>query len=195
MKPTEARLIVMTLLSGYQSQTARLPVEDMQLMIETYRIGLEDLSVEDARAAVARAMRTSKWLPTIAEIRALVVGARTGDRTGAEAWTDVIKAVSRRGIYRTPGVDFTFADPITASLVTAQGWREICNGDGDNVRADRARVIDAYDRIRVANKTNAAANTGAKILPMHSRIEGTISIADGIKGGLDTGKFSDDDIK
>lgn len=196
MIKADARRIVMTLFSGYASQLGRKSTEDMSLSLEAYVIGLEDLTVEDARAAVARALRTSKWLPTIAELRANVVNAASGgEKQGAEAWLEVLRAVSRYGVYRAPGADFVFPDAVTQHLITAQWWREICNGDGDNVRADRARFIDAYDRIRLANRVNSAASAGARILPMPARADGAISIGDAIKRQLDTGKPCDDDSK
>jgi hypothetical protein len=90
-------------------------------------------------------------MPTIAEIREACMDLEHGEpKAGGEAWGEVLAAVSRWGIYRQPGLDFQFADPVVARAVQAFGWRNICNSE--NQQADRARFIELYDRLATVER-------------------------------------------
>ena len=119
--------------------------------VGVYERMLVDLDYEAANAAIARLLATSKFLPTIAEIREAALTAHTGEiRAGGEAWGEVIKAVGKHGRNRTPGVDFQLADPVTAECVASLGWRELC--DSENQPADRARFIELYDQLAARHR-------------------------------------------
>jgi len=67
----------------------------------------------------------------------------------------VLKAISRAGRNRTPGVDFDFRDPLVLEAVRALGWVQLC--DSENQVADRARFVELYDAL--AAKSRRAAIT------------------------------------
>lgn len=114
-----------------------------------YERMLADLDFPAANAAIERLLATSKWLPTIAEIREAALTLYRGEtRPGGDAWGEVLRAISRYGYARTPGIDFAFSDPVVAECVRALTWRELC--DSENQEADRARFIELYDRIAAA---------------------------------------------
>lgn len=105
-----------------------------------YERMLCDLDRELAHRAVARLITSSKWLPTVAEIRGAATELTAGPRRlGGEAWGDVGQAVRLVGRYREP----EFEDPIVAECVRLLGWQTLC--DGTNESADRARFIELYD--------------------------------------------------
>lgn len=107
---------------------------------------LLDLDYETASAAIARLVATSKFPPSIAEIREATLTLNVGEqRPGGEAWGEVLKAIGRYGYMRMPGADFQFDDPVVAECVAALKWRELC--DSENQEADRARFIDLYDKL------------------------------------------------
>lgn len=107
---------------------------------------LADLDYTAASAAVERLLATSRFLPSIAEIREASLTLHVGEqRPGGEAWGEVLKAIGRYGYTRTPGVDFHFDDPVVAECVSALRWRELC--DSENQEADRARFIELYDKL------------------------------------------------
>jgi len=136
MKPSEVSELVAILVSAFP----RPPITPQTSQV--YESILADLNGEVARKAVARLIATTKWLPTIAEIRAACVETEKGARrAGGEAWGDVGDAVRRFGRYGSP----EFSDPITADCVRQMGWLSLC--DSTNDTADRARFIELYDEL------------------------------------------------
>ena len=132
--------LVAVLIAGYPS--ARITAETSAV----YERMLRDLDYAAVNAAVEWLLATSKWLPTVAEIREAAHSLRDGEvKPGGEAWGLVITAVRLHGRYRTPGVDFEFGDPVVAQCVAAMARFEIC--ESENSTADRARFIELYDRL------------------------------------------------
>lgn len=112
---------------------------------------LGDLEYQAASAAVERLIATSKFLPSIAEIRETTLTLYTGEqRPGGDAWGSVLTVIGRYGYMRTPGVDFQFEDPVIGECVRALNWRELC--DSENQEADRARFIELYDKLASHNR-------------------------------------------
>ena len=104
-----------------------------------------DLDYAAANAAIERLLATSRFMPSVAEIREATLALTAGEqRPGGDGWGDVLDAVSRFGIYRVPGADFQFEDSVVAHCVRQLGWEEICNSE--NQVADRARFIELYER-------------------------------------------------
>jgi hypothetical protein len=182
MNKQEARRLVLVLFSGYASQMSFIKPDDAKMMIETYVGGFEDLAADDLKAAIARAHKLSVKLPSIAEIRSLVIessgvaGAKR--RTGVEAWGEVIGAIGKYGRDRVPGVSFSFSDPIVDHIVYSLGWRELC--DSENQTADRARFIEAYEKSSLMQRREAAAGHGARTLQIPARTSGTHKLVDAL---------------
>jgi hypothetical protein len=132
----QAAELVMMILAAYPQNRVTSDVTS-----KVYENMLADLDAQLARKAVTRLISVSKFMPTVAEIRAAAAELQHGPlRSGGEAWGDVLSEIRRIGIYAAP----RFADPIVADLVRRWGWRALCDGHGD---ADRARFIDTYDAI------------------------------------------------
>lgn len=125
-----------------------------------YENAIRDLEYAHASAAIARLLATAKFMPAIAEIREAAVEVACGgdQRSGAEAWGDVVRAVGTFGINRIP----TFADPLVWSAVEAIGWRTICNSD-ETDPAPRAKFADAYNRLARSARRTAAMSRGAMV--------------------------------
>lgn len=161
MKHSEVAEIVAMLLQAYpQAQFG--PASSAM-----YERMLVDLDPATALEAVQRLMRTSKWLPTIAEIRTTAADVRHGPkRLGAEAWGDVTEAVRRVGAYRPPPA---FTDSLVTDCVGMLGWRNLCLGAND--AADRARFIELYDGLVDRRRADVVAGkalpapSGAGVLP------------------------------
>ncbi len=108
-----------------------------------YEAALADLDYELAASAAKRIVATSKFRPSIAEVREAAAVSAVGERrTGADAWGDVVKAIRYVGSYGAP----KFEDPLTARAVEALGWRNLCLGDSSEA-SDRARFCEVYDAI------------------------------------------------
>jgi hypothetical protein len=170
MTREEVREVFQLVLAGWPTQRQRLLDADLRAMTAMYTLGLIDLEYKLVQQALGRLVRTSEWMPTVAAIRdAVGVVAHGRKPTGAEAWGEVVAAMKRYGSHRTPGNEFTFNDPIVARVVRMFGWRDLCASD--NAHADRARFIDAYDRISMQERVEAQASPGgvSHVLPLRDR--------------------------
>jgi hypothetical protein len=179
MTGEEAKGVVKLLLASYPTQRQRLSADDIAEMTRAYAMAFRQIAAEQVRQAVTELVLTEKWLPSIATVVARVAEVRDGrKRDGGEAWGDVLAAVRKYGSWRTPGVDFKFADPIAARAVKSLGWSELCASE--NAVSDRARFIELYAQL-AANDASDRAVAGA--LPGKSSKElpsGTRSLADAI---------------
>jgi hypothetical protein len=110
---------------------------------DAYAGSLADLPLDKATQAIERLRRTSKFLPTVSEIREccsdLSVGSR---RTGSEAWDTLQKAARRWGWQRPPKITDTKMEHAIGVL---GGWVAVCSITIDAEMSARARFIEAYD--------------------------------------------------
>lgn len=141
---------------------------------DIYRQLLSDLDAETAVLAVQGLIRTSKWLPTIAEIRAAATARDLGpQRSAAEAWGDVTHAIRYVGAYGAP----IFQDPAVAAAVRALGWESLCIGDS-SAMSDRARFCEIYDsvtqRTRDAHQRGEQAGTDRQLPSGMRMLIGTV---------------------
>lgn len=151
MTDPEAQRIVTLLTASHPNMFVRLAPEQQRDTMASYRAMLRDLDYEVANAAVARLLATLRYMPTPSEIRESALTLTTGEQSsGGEQWGRVLAAIRQQGIYRVPGRDFVFTDPVTARCVTALGWSELCNSE--NTIADRARFVELYDRLAVQER-------------------------------------------
>lgn len=143
----------MAIAAAGTAQGSRLDARQLADMRDAWAIAMPDIPYHVAERALAVAMRTSVYMPAIADIVRAATEMRDGPvRTGADAWGDVQRAIGRYGSRRTPGIDFKFDDLLVAHLVSnAFPWVPLCLSE--DVTADRARFIDAY---------NAAARQGRR---------------------------------
>lgn len=108
-------------------------------MFEGFLLGLDDLPIEAIEAGVRRAMRESKFWPTVAVLRELS-GVMTPEQRANIAWSAVCEAIRRVGYYRSPEFD----DPlVTAAIhsVFPAGWMALCDA-----AADGGKDWDAHTR-------------------------------------------------
>ena len=134
MTPTQSAELVALLATSFPA--AKFSEDNA----EVYERMILDLDFDLAQRGVAALMATSKFLPTIAEIRAAARDAgTTGRRAPAEAWGDVVEAIRAVGSYRSP----TFTDPIVTHAVKCLGWRNVCLDDSSEASL-RARFCEIY---------------------------------------------------
>lgn len=147
MTEVESQKLVTMLVTAYPNWIGRLPSDQQQTTMALYRRMILDLSYASANAAIERMIATSRFPPAIAEIREAVQTLELGPaRTGAEAWGDVMRGFQRFAIDSSPRFD----DPAVDRLVRSFGWRELSLSE--NTTADRARFIDAYERIAATER-------------------------------------------
>lgn len=115
---------------------------------------LGDIPEQELQTVVDQAVATSKFLPTIAELRDMYHSLTAINRiTWVEGWDMVQHEIRRIGSYGAPKFD----DELTARVVAAMGWREICASE--NQGTDRAQFRDMYQALA------ARADTTQKLLP------------------------------
>ncbi len=126
------------------------PISEMTA--ELYETMLADLDFQACKTAVFRLIRTSKWLPTIAEVRGAVADVQLGPkRSGGEAYGDVLAEIRRTGYIGVP----RFNDPVVSRCVELMTWRGLCLGE--NEAADRARFIELYDSLAERERRDVVA--------------------------------------
>lgn len=128
---------------------------------EVYIRFLEPLDYRAANAAVAQLIATSRYLPTIAEIRETVARMTAGIPEPEEALEEVVEA-ARRGRYE-------FSHPAIRKAVDALGWEYIQYSEDPGVW--RSQFLRLYGPIReralIKHQTDGLlpAHNGATALP------------------------------
>lgn len=109
--------------------------------VEVYMRCLADLPLPALEAAVLNHIASSKWFPTIAELREKALALLPGQRmpTATEAWAEVMRAFEMVGYYGTP----EWSHEAIARTVAAMGWQNLCLSE--NGMADRAHFLRLYE--------------------------------------------------
>lgn len=148
MTKPEAMKIVCVLFGSFPS--ARFTDQNF----ESYAEGLLDLDAATCGAAAQRLIRTSKFLPTIAEIREAATAQQHGPcPRGEEAWAALLQAKRAYGydygpddVRRRRRRDPLFADErIRRCLTLWGGWNAFALADED--APARARFIAMFDEL------------------------------------------------
>ena len=127
---------------------------------------LGDLPDAALRTAALRHIATSKWFPTVAELRtaaAEILNPSSAEQTAIEAWGDVVDTFSSGECYAGENLIKApvFNNPLTARSVTALGgWVHLCRSD--NEPADRARFIQVFEQLQARERSE-------RILPENLR--------------------------
>lgn len=151
MKRSETAKLVAMLMAAYDKP------KDVETS-SVYERMLEDLDFTTAHKAIARLISTSRFFPTVAEIREQAFAIEHGDRrSGAESWQDVTAAIRSVGYIGTP----RFKDPIVANIIGRWGWYKMCV-EGDEI-SDRARFIEMYNAM--ARREHENLVSGIPVLP------------------------------
>lgn len=117
---------------------------------------LEDLDFKQAWVAVGRHACTSKYPPSIAEIRDQAVQATEPNRRDwLEGWADVQRAIHRWGMYSPQeALDaLKEIDPLTSKVAEMLGWQNLCLSE--NPIADRANFRQCYETAKSREMENA----------------------------------------
>lgn len=109
-------------------------------LIDGYWMALSGCTPDDISAAITRATVELDRMPNAKALRDMCMGDPSA--AAAEAWSEVVQAVSSVGRYRS--VDF--ADPtINAALRSMGGWVRLCNRGGDDFHIwARKEFVAAY---------------------------------------------------
>ena len=102
-----------------------------------------DLPYDVCAVAIKKFMLTSKFPPTVAEIRELASGIVNGDpMTWGESWERALNAVRKYGSYnKMEALDSL--DPLTRKCVESIGYMELCMSE--NIMVERAHFQKVFE--------------------------------------------------
>jgi hypothetical protein len=128
-----------------EALAATLRQETSQALFTGYWLGLKDLPLANVQAAVARALRQCKFMPSVSELRELA-GEMRPDQRAVVAWDAFYGAVRTVGWYGS----VRFDDPVIhATVRNLGGWCKVIERIEDEdstdkwVRKDFERVYQA----------------------------------------------------
>ena len=112
--------------------------------VETYRAHMLDLPYAAAKQATESIVLSSKFFPSIAEIRETTLRHTPNVYipTPSEAWANVAEQLQHAGTWHAP----SFAHPLISRAVRTMGWYDLCRSD--NPMADRAHFLRIYGDLR-----------------------------------------------
>lgn len=115
--------------------------EATEVVIEAYRMGLDDIPLEAIKKAVVTAIKTCRFMPTVSELRELTGEIKVEDRA-VLAFAALNKAIDQHHYIRS--VDFDDR-AINATINTLGGWEAICDTPQKEWNTFfRKRFIDTY---------------------------------------------------
>jgi len=143
--------------------------------IAMYARLLSDIPPDDLQVIVDQAVSTSRFLPTIGEIRDMYHGLRRIKQPSwVEAWATVQSEIHRVGSYNSPH----FEDELTRRVVRSMGWRTLCASE--NASIDRAQFRDMYTALasrdereqKLLPHARAWAERNGGLLPLRNLLRG-----------------------
>jgi len=150
MTQKETAYLLSILRAAYPRFYYDVSPDDLKISVDTWTVMLSDTSIEIATVALQRLIATSKFPPTIAEMResiSAVIHPALPD--SGDAWGEVIKAIGQYGYYRTEEALASMREPVRLA-VKRMGWRELCMSE--NGMADRAHFLRIYETMEKRTK-------------------------------------------
>lgn len=132
-----------------------LSKEKFRLAVPVWHELLGDLDFGLLKTAVQRHCSTSKWFPSVAELRqaAFELLETEADRvTPAEAWAEAKRAISL-GRHRFASGEASWSSPLVEKAFRAMGgWSYFRHARITAEMSDRARFMQAIDDLRVRDR-------------------------------------------
>ena len=128
---------------------------------ELWYMELKDLPYDVAMMALREHVHTSKWSPSISELREKAAEIQNGKAADwGEGWQKTMEAIRRKGMYREQEA-LESMDEITRATVERLGYQNLCLSE--NQTADRARFKDIYEQIAERKKWESHLPDALKI--------------------------------
>lgn len=125
---------------GYQKHDFLQDMDSLSFWFDM----LNDLPYEIAVLALKKHVATSKWLPSVAEIRQHASElTQRGINDWSDEWAAVMKAVSAYG-YMNESDAMLSLSPLTREVVRQLGWKQICCCEQNEVMSLRANFRMIY---------------------------------------------------
>ena len=138
------------LTAAYPAHGDKLSEGQLDEQVRLYRAMLKDIDQSTLEAACLQHIATSRWFPTIAELRELAYQiAAPSLQTSGEAWGEVKRNMLRCGVYGKP----EFSSQVTERVVRDMGWPALCSSESE--MADRAHFMRMYDAYAIRARQDA----------------------------------------
>lgn len=153
----KVKVILMRLFASYPN------VQASDLSIAAYLDILKDIPVAELDVAVKQSIIDSPtFIPPAPTIYVTWQRMKIPEqRSGAEAWGSVVRALREVGHTATP----KFNDPLTAQVVKSLGWQYLCQSEDQ--MADRAHFMRMYEELRQREERDRRLLPEARRLTEH----------------------------
>jgi hypothetical protein len=146
---TKAEIVKLwaVLCATYPQYSKDLQPDTLELTVSVYQELLADIPIATLQASAKQHIASSKWFPTVAELRQGATSISTTQHvTALEAWGEVKAAMLAWNRYSNGGDPAwpTFSNPLIANMVRNLGGM-IALQDSENEVADRARFVEGYN--------------------------------------------------
>ena len=133
------------LMKGLKSAYPNFSFVDSKEGMEMWYTMLKDLDYKLLSVAIQTHIATSKYPPSIAEIRE-ITSAPLEDKDWSEGWELVLKAIRQYGTWRIEeALEFiSEQDPLAADIAKRLDFKELCLSE--NLATDRANFRMAYEK-------------------------------------------------
>jgi len=149
MNKPEFMKIAMAIKTYYPSGNLFPNAEAIQLWYEEFK----DLTYEDTVNGLRRHVNTSKWPPTIAELKRAIITNVAGNKDWGKCWDEAVTVLKRFGYYQEDAA-LDAMTPITRQIVKRLGYKELCLSE--NLSHDRANFRMIFEQITDNEYENAA---------------------------------------
>lgn len=137
--------------ASYPSALNNISKEDLKTMIKVWYEDFKDVPKQDFLETINTVRYTSKFFPSIAEIKEKLAKRKLEDVPSAEEeWLEVKKAISKYGYYREIEA-MKSLNPYTAKIVSYIGFQRICMANSEEQTWNRKEFIDEYNALKEKN--------------------------------------------
>lgn len=159
----EVGKMMLVLAVSYPNFKPPMSAEECQAWYRSYHAQFGEYPVEIIQAAMDIAKQHSPqfYPPAAAILKEIHSLLQRPQRSGVEAWGDVVREIKRVGLSFPP----VFEDPVTKNIVDGMGWRYLCLSEEPMV--DRAHFVKAYEQ---ASKREADSESMLR-LPSVQRVQ------------------------
>ena len=145
MTDAEIKQLLKFTLANFPSYQER----DMLPTAELWRATLSDMPFNVAKQAIVKVLSTSRFFPTVADIREAAVQITQPRKMEAmEAWELIASAIRRFGFMRKAEAMAALPEDV-ARAAEMFGWKDLCHGENVDTMKAQFRMMWEKDQARV----------------------------------------------
>lgn len=150
----EYRIQFAQLMEALRSAYPRYNFIDDQYSKALWAKSLSDIPIDKLSIAVESFILSSKWPPTIADLREMALKTEQDETNWSYGWGLVNKAIGRFGQYREHDAMLWIAsqDKIAVESIRRVGFKDLCNSTEEEKGFFRTTFSKVYDSIKAEEK-------------------------------------------